>query len=64
MVYESFGTQKSSVTFISKFDSSKRSISGQIRSNFQIQNFLPKDAYRIQFCLRIPKMLFIFKYDN
>ena len=34
---------------------------GQI---FKIQNFVLKHAYLVQFCLRIPKTLFIFTYVN
>ena len=43
MIYGSFGTQKSIVTSIYKFDQRKGQIKpGQIRSNFLIQNFLTK----------------------
>ena len=45
MFYGSFGTQKSMVTLISKFDVSKGQFQinvSQIGPNFQIQNFHPK----------------------
>ena len=59
MCHWSFGTQNSMVTSISKFDSRKGQCQvelGQIRSSFQIPNLLTKNAYPVQFCLRIPKM--------
>ena len=46
------------VTLMFKFYSRKGKLQvklGQIRSNFQIQNFLTKVCYLVEFCLRIPK---------
>ena len=67
MVYYSFGTQNSMVTFVFKFDPTKDQLQvklGQIRSNFRIHFFLQKCTYLAQFCLRIPKMSVTFMYDN
>ena len=55
------------VGFIFKFGLKKGQCQvklGRIRSNFRIQNFVTKHAYRNQFCLSIPKMLFIFTQGN
>ena len=40
----------------------EKSRSGQIRSNFKIQNFLIMHVWILEYSLRIPKMLFIFTY--
>ena len=65
MLYGPFRTQKPMVTFIFKFGLRKGQCQvklGQIRSNFQIQNFLTTNAHLVQFCHRIPKMYFVSTY--
>ena len=55
------------VTFICKFDPRKGQLwvkLGQIRSNFEIKIFLTKHAYPAQIYLSVPKMTFVFIYDN
>ena len=65
MYYGAILNAETMVALISRFEPRKSQFQvklGQLLSKFQI--FLQIHAYFIQFCLRIPKMLFIFSYLN
>ena len=67
MFYGSFGTQNSMVISISKFDPGKVNVRSDQVEKGQISKFkiyVQKHAYNSQFCLRVPKMLFILMCNN